>query len=303
MTATTPFGADSTASEVIEGIDLRGRRAVVTGASSGIGLEAARALAGAGAEVVLAVRNMNAGVKAADEIGGRVAVAHLDLSEQASARDFCAGWTGPLDILVDNAGIAATPLSRTPEGWELQFATNHLGHFTLTTGLHGALASRGGRVVVLSSAAHLRSPVVFEDINFLHREYEPMLGYAQSKTANVLFAVGAAARWAADGITVNAVMPGVVRTNIVRNFTDEAFDQLMVGTGRPGGKTVEQGAATTVLVATSPLLDGVTGRYFEDCAEAGPYSGTGPRRGYAAYAVDPEIADRLWRVSEEMLAG
>ncbi len=158
---------------------------------------------------MLAVRNVDAGIRAADEIGGKVAIAYLDLSDQASVRDFVAGWAGGLDILVDNAGIAAPPLTRTPEGWEPQFATNHLGHFTLTTGLHEALAGRpGSRVVVLSSAAHLRSPVVFDDINFLHRHYEPMLGYAQSKTANALFAVGAAGRWAGDGIMVNAVMPG-----------------------------------------------------------------------------------------------
>ncbi|WP_066373799.1 SDR family NAD(P)-dependent oxidoreductase [Herbidospora mongoliensis] len=302
MTVKTPFGADSTASEVIDGIDLGGKRAIVTGANSGIGLETARVLADAGAEVMLAVRDVDAGIRAADEIGGKVAIAHLDLSDQTSVRDFVAGWAGGLDILVDNAGIAATPLTRTPQGWELQFATNHLGHFTLTTGLHEALAMRpGARVVVLSSAAHLRSPVVFDDINFLHREYEPMLAYAQSKTANALFAVGAAGRWAGDGIMVNAVMPGVISTNIQRNFTEESFQELKTGTGRPEGKTVQQGAATSVLAATSPLLDGVSGRYFEDCNEAEPYSGTGPRRGYAEYAVDPELAMRLWYVSQDML--
>ncbi|GLX98676.1 SDR family NAD(P)-dependent oxidoreductase [Herbidospora sp. NBRC 101105] len=302
MTVKTPFGAESTASEVIEGIDLGGKRAIVTGANSGIGLETARVLADAGAEVMLAVRNVDAGIRAADEIGGKVAIAHLDLSDQTSVRDFVAGWAGPLDILVNNAGISAPPLTRTPEGWELQFATNHLGHFTLTTGLHEALAMRpGARVVVLSSVANLRSPVVFDDIHYLRREYDPMEAYGQSKTANALFAVGAAGRWAGDGIMVNAVMPGVIRTGIQRYFTEEGFQNLLDNTGRPEGKTIPQGAATSVLVATSPLLDGVTGRYFEDCNEAEPYPGTGPRRGYAPYAVDPELAMRLWYVSQEML--
>jgi NAD(P)-dependent dehydrogenase (short-subunit alcohol dehydrogenase family) len=307
---TTPFGATSTAAEVIDGIDLTGRRAVVTGGASGIGIETARALAGAGAEVTLAVRNPSAGERTAEDIvagtgNKQVHVAPLDLADRASVDAFVAGWDGPLHILVDNAGVMAAPLTRTAEGWELQFATNHLGHFRLATGLHGALAAAGGaRVVSVSSAAHLRSPVVFDDINFENRPYEPWSAYGQSKTANVLFAVEATRRWAGDGITVNALHPGAIRTNLQRHVTEEEMARLRAATGgaaAPSWKTVEQGAATSVLLAASPLLDGVGGRYFEDCAEAGPHR-EGTRTGVAAYALDPEAAQRLWRESMRLVA-
>src|ERR1700761_773937 len=173
---TTSFTQQSTAAQVIEGIDLTGRRAIVTGGASGIGVETARALAGAGAEVVVAVRNQTAGEATAADIiattgNKQVSVADLDLSDQGSVAAFVAAWTGPLHILVNNAGVMASPEMRTAEGWELQFATNHLGHFALATGLHDALAAAGdARVVSVSSSAHLRSPVVFDDIHFLHRE-------------------------------------------------------------------------------------------------------------------------------------
>jgi NAD(P)-dependent dehydrogenase (short-subunit alcohol dehydrogenase family) len=302
---TTPFNAESTAAEVVAGIDLTGRRAIVTGGASGIGIETTRALAGAGAEVTLAVRNLDAGQRTAEDIiastgNKQVLVAPLDLADQASVAAFVTGWDGPLHILINNAGVMASPLTRTPEGWEMQFATNHLGHFALATGLRPALAAAGGaRVVSVSSAAHLRSPVVFEDIHFEHREYDPWLAYGQSKTANVLFAVEAAKRWAGDGITVNALMPGGIRTNLQRYVTDEDLDRMrrQAGDGRgPSWKTPEQGAATSVLVATSPLLEGVGGRYFEDCNEAG-WNEPGTRWGVARYALDPEAAARLWQVS------
>jgi NAD(P)-dependent dehydrogenase (short-subunit alcohol dehydrogenase family) len=313
---TTPFTAESTAAEVVDGIDLTGRRAIVTGGASGIGIETARALAGAGAEVTLAVRNVEAGERTAAQItrttgtgttgSKQVLVARLDLADQASVASFTAAWDGPLDMLINNAGIMASPLMRTPEGWEMQFATNHLGHFALATRLHGALAAAGGaRVVSVSSSAHLRSPVVFEDIHFLERPYEPWAAYGQSKTANVLFAVEATRRWAADGITVNALMPGGIQTNLQRYVTDEELDRLRRqsgGSAAPNWKTPEQGAATSVLVATSPLLDGIGGRYFEDCNEAG-LNEPGTRRGVAAYALDPENAALLWQVSVDTLAG
>jgi NAD(P)-dependent dehydrogenase (short-subunit alcohol dehydrogenase family) len=322
---TTPFGAESTAAEVVAGIDLTGRRAIVTGGASGIGIETARALAGAGAEVTLAVRNVEAGERTAAQItrttgtrttGTRttgtettgskpVLTARLDLADQASVAAFAAAWDGPLHILINNAGIMAAPLMRTPEGWEMQFATNHLGHFALATRLHGALAAAGSaRVVSVSSSAHLRSPVVFEDIHFLERPYEPWAAYGQSKTANVLFAVEATRRWAGDGITVNALMPGGIRTGLQRYVTDEELDRLRSQTGGGGAswKTPEQGAATSVLVATSPLLDGIGGRYFEDCNEAGQNQ-PGSRRGVAAYALDTDSAALLWQVSADTLAG
>ncbi|MEU7528730.1 SDR family NAD(P)-dependent oxidoreductase [Saccharothrix sp. NPDC042600] len=299
---TTPFTFDSTAAEVLAGVDLTGKRAVVTGGASGIGVETARVLAGAGAEVTIAVRDIEAGRRTAAGIGnatGRpVHVAPLDLADQASVAAFAADWDGPLHILVDNAGVMATPETRTPRGWELQFATNHLGHFTLTTGLHRALAAEGARVVVVSSSAHLMSPVVFEDIHFHDRPYEPWPAYGQSKTANILFAVEAARRWAADGITVNALMPGSIPTNLQRHVDPDELARLAASVPGHRFKTVEQGAATSVLLAGSPLVEGVTGRYFEDCAEALPNRG-GLRGGVADYALDPEAATRLWKVSEE----
>src|SRR3569833_420557 len=167
---TTPYGFGTTAAEVLDGVDLSGRRAIVTGGASGIGVETARALAGAGAVVTLAVRDREAGERTAEDIiattdNKRVLVAYLDLADRTSVAAFTATWAGPLHILVNNAGVLAAPETRTPEGWELQFATTHLGHFALTTGLHDALTAAGGaRVVSVSSSAHLRSPVVFEDI-------------------------------------------------------------------------------------------------------------------------------------------
>jgi NAD(P)-dependent dehydrogenase (short-subunit alcohol dehydrogenase family) len=187
---TTPFGASSTAAEVLAGIDLTGQRAIVTGASSGIGLETARALAGAGATVTLAVRNVPAGRAAAASIkkstgNTHVDVAEIELADLDSVRAFVRRWTGPVQILVNNAGIMAPPESRTPQGWELQFATNHLGHFVLATGLHAALREAGGaRVVVVSSVGHVNADVDFDDINFDRRPYDAFTAYGQTKTAN-----------------------------------------------------------------------------------------------------------------------
>ena len=306
---TTPFSAQSTATDVIAGIDLTGRRAIVTGGASGIGVETARALASAGAEVTLAVRNTAAGDETAEDIiattgNKQVNVAPLDLADRASVMAFVAAWDGPLHILVNNAGVMASPLMRTPERWELQFATNHLGHFGLATGLHRALAAAGGaRIVSVSSSAHLRSPVVFEDIHFLQRAYEPWAAYGQSKTANVLFAVEASRRWAADGITANSLMPGAIRTNLQRYVSEDELDAMRraAGGGVASWKTPEQGAATSILLATSPLLDGIGGRYFEDCNEAA-LNEPGTRRGVAAYALDPAAAQRLWDLSVDTLA-
>jgi NAD(P)-dependent dehydrogenase (short-subunit alcohol dehydrogenase family) len=307
---TTAFNAQSTAADVIAGIDLTDHRAVVTGGASGIGIETARALAGAGAEVTLAVRNTEAGERAAADIvdttgNKKVLVALLDLADQASVAAFSAQWEGPLHILVNNAGIMASPLMRTPQGWEMQFATNHLGHFALATGLHRALAAAAGaRIVSVSSSAHHRSPVIFDDIHFERREYEPWSAYGQSKTANVLFAVEASTRWADDGITANALMPGGIRTNLQRYVSEEDLDRMRAAAGASDSswKTPQQGAATSVLIATSPLLDDIGGRYFEDCneAEVGKLSA---RHGVAEYALDPEAAARLWQISLDTLAG
>jgi NAD(P)-dependent dehydrogenase (short-subunit alcohol dehydrogenase family) len=306
---TTPFGPSSTAAEVIAGVNLAGKRAVVTGASSGIGQETARVLAGAGAEVTLAVRDIAAGEKAAAEIAGgngRVRVARLDLADRASVSEFAADWEGPLHMLVNNAGIMATPERRTPEGWELQFATNHLGHFALTTGLHGALAAAGGaRVVMVSSVGHVNGEVLFDDVNFERHPYNAWVAYSQSKTANVLFAVEAARRWVGDGIAANALNPGRIASTGLVSHVDPAavppqsFDAA--GTTGVSVKDIPQGAATSVLLAASPLVEGVTGKYFEDCQEAEPFV-PGIRRGVAAYALDPAKAARLWQLSLDLLA-
>jgi NAD(P)-dependent dehydrogenase (short-subunit alcohol dehydrogenase family) len=310
MRITTPFNATSTAAEVVRGVDLAGKRAVVTGAASGIGVETARALASAGAEVVLAVRDVEAGGRVAADItrttrNERVVVGELDLADLGSVRAFVAAWTGPLHILVNNAGVMACPEQRTREGWELQFATNHLGHFALAAGLRASLAAaRGARVVAVSSSAHLRSPVVFEDIHFQRRPYEPWAAYGQSKTANVLFAVEASARWRADGITANALMPGGIATNLQRHVGGAPYMETARERFRREGKelkTVEQGAATSVLLATSPALEGVGGRYFEDCNEALPQQAGVTVAGVAPWALDPEAAARLWTVSEQAI--
>ncbi|KAB8180103.1 SDR family NAD(P)-dependent oxidoreductase [Microbispora catharanthi] len=305
---TTPFTGQSTAAEVLEGVDLRGRRAIVTGGASGIGVETAQALAAAGAEVTIAVRDLDAGKRTAEDIaattaGTHVLVARLDLADRASVAAFVAAWEGPLHILVNNAGVMACPETRTPEGWELQFATNHLGHFALTTGLHPALAAAGGaRVVSVSSSAHLRSPVVFDDIHFRERPYDPWLAYGQSKTANVLFAVEAGRRWAGDGITVNALMPGGIPTGLQRHLDPDYIERRRALGDSTGvtWKNTEQGAATSVLLAASPLVEGVSGRYFEDNQEAEIVE-PGAGRGVAAYALDPEAATLLWQVSADLL--
>jgi NAD(P)-dependent dehydrogenase (short-subunit alcohol dehydrogenase family) len=313
---TTPFNAQSTAAEVIADVDLTGKRAVVTGGASGIGLETARALAAAGAQVTLAVRDTGAGERAAADIAattGRddVRAARLDLADRSTIDSFTADWTGPLHILVNNAGVMALPeRSTTPQGWETQFATNHLGHAALTLGLHDALAAaQGARVVVVSSSAHLMSPVVFDDIHFTSRPYDAWSAYGQSKTATILFTVAMAKKWAADGITANALHPGGIMTNLQRHLdeTQLRFVGAMDEQGRrldvpPGWKTPQQGAATTVLLAASPHLQGVSGRYFEDSNEAVVVTGAGDgMSGVASYALDPNDADRLWEETARLL--
>ncbi|WP_405910291.1 SDR family NAD(P)-dependent oxidoreductase [Streptomyces sp. NBC_00828] len=308
------FGASTTAAEVTDGVDLHGRRAVVTGASSGIGVETVRALAAAGADVTLAVRNTDAGAGVVARLekelppeSGQLTVGRLDLADRSTVAEFVAAWQGPLHILVNNAGVMATPeLTRTSDGREWQFGVNHLGHFALATGLHPALAAAdGARVVSVSSIGHLFSPVVFDDLDYRFRPYDPWTSYGQSKTANALFAVGAAERWADDGITANALMPGnIADTSLARHMDMEQVAAFLASgeLALPPGKTVEQGAATSVLLAASPTVEGVTGRYFEDCAEAKPVAErAGAVAGVAPYALDRENAARLWVVSKALV--
>ncbi len=311
---TTPFASDARAQEVIDGVDLTGRRAVVTGGASGLGAETVRALAAAGAEVTVATRRPLSAEPLVQELAaaggaGRVTAEALDLSDPASVESFARAWRGPLDILVANAGIMALP-TRTlaPNGWEMQLATNYLGHFALATGLHAALRDAGSaRIVVVSSGAHLDAPFDFEDPHFARRPYDPWVAYGQSKAADVLFTVGAR-RWAADGITVNALNPGYILTRLQRHVDDETMRAFGVMDDQgnvkplPYYKTPEQGAATSVLLAASPLLKGVTGRYFEDNQEARTVQGQEDQPGgVAAHALDPEAADRLWQYDTDAL--
>ena len=301
---TTLFGFHSTAADVVAGVDLGGKRAIVTGAAGGIGIETARALAAAGAAVTLAVRRPRAAEEVAEELrrstgNSAIDVRHLDLSDLQSVKSFTAAWKGPVHILINNAGIMAVPeLEKTPQGFELQFGTNFLGHFALTTGLHQALAAaQGARVVSVSSTGHLFSPVLFDDLSFDFIPYSPLVAYGQSKTANALLAVGITHRWISEGICSNALHPGAIATGLQKHIGG-------VKTPVDKRKTLEQGASTSVMLAASPLLEGVSGLYFEDCNQAEevakrPTNFTG---GYAAYAVDRGNAERLWDLSLKLIA-
>jgi NAD(P)-dependent dehydrogenase (short-subunit alcohol dehydrogenase family) len=319
------FGWETTAEEAIDGIDLTGIRAIVTGGTSGIGAETVRVLALAGAEVTLTGRNVQAGEQLVREIADRdadasVRVIGMDLADLDSVRDFARSFTGPLHLLINNAGVMALPTrTLSPAGHELQFATNHLGHFTLAVELHDALAAGAhesvvtdgtlghARIVSLSSRGHLRSDIDFDDIDFEHRTYDPLIAYGQSKTANVLFAVEAASRWADDGITANAVHPGAIReTNLSRHIPAEIL-QAIGASNQQAYKTTGHGVATSIVVATSPALTNAAGAYFEDCQQSeviGPDDTdvASHPRGVAWYALDQDHAQRLWELSERMAA-
>jgi NAD(P)-dependent dehydrogenase (short-subunit alcohol dehydrogenase family) len=308
-TITSPFTRQNTADDVSDGIDLTGKRAIVTGAASGIGVETVRTLARRGADVTIAARRVDAAREVAAAITADtgnpdVHVGALELTDRASVASFVDAWDGPLDLLINNAGVMMIQdLALTADGREMQFATNHLGHFDLTTRLHDALAEApsGARVVNVSSSGHLFGPVVFDDIDYRFRVYDPLNAYGQAKTAEILFAVAATTRWADDGITVNAINPGAILTDLQRHVggTLRTPEHLQ--------KNVQQGASTSVFAAVSPLLEGIGGRYFNDNTEATVVDErlTDPAvlvNTVARYALDPENADRLWTVSEQFLA-
>lgn len=314
---TTPFSAMSTAEDVLAGVTLTGLHAVVTGASSGLGAETARALVAAGADVVLAVRNRSAGDAVAAAIAASTgrpapAVRVLDLADRASVAAFAAQQDEPIHLLINNAGLVTSGLQRTAEGWELQLATNHLGHFALAVGLHDRLRQgadeRGeARIVVLSSTAHMRAAVDFDDPHFTRRPYDPQIAYAQSKTANSLFAVESTRRWSSEGIYANTVNPGGIATGLQRNFSAQQRASLDAAeaAGAFTYKTIQQGAATTVIAAVRPELDRTGGHYLDDGQEAytvpNDASLVDHPHGVKEWALDPEAAERLWEVSTRMI--
>lgn len=315
MTITSNFHARSTALEVVQGHDLSGHYALVTGATSGIGVETVRALVSAGADVTLAVRNVVQGAVVANELMGQypdaaVHVEELDLASLASVRRAAERYLArdvPLHILINNAAVMATPFEHTSDGFELQFGTNHLGHFALATGLVGALRRSGGaRVVALSSIGHRRSDIHFDDPNFAVRPYERWAAYGQSKTANALFAVAMTRHFASDAIVANAVMPGGIMTGLQKHLSSDEQRQMGWidddGTPNPAFKNTEQGAATSIWAAVGSELDGVGGRYLENCAEAQVTDPAAPMVGYEPYALDPVSAERLWELSSELVA-
>ncbi|WP_328349810.1 SDR family NAD(P)-dependent oxidoreductase [Mycobacterium sp. NBC_00419] len=292
-----------TTSDVLDGVDLTGRVVVITGASSGLGLQTAQAMQAAGAEVVAAVRDLEK-TRAVLECE----VVPLDLTDLRTAQgaaEAIAHRHGRIDVLINNAGIMAPPLSRTAQGYEMQLGTNHLGHFVFTTGLVDSFGD-GTRIVNLSSRGHLYGGIRWEDPNYDDEStYDKWQAYGQSKTANVLFTVEAERRWGPRGVHSFAVHPGVVITELARHMTRDDYS------GRLANLEVtdaEHGAATTVWAATSPELDGLGGLYLEDCSIAEPFAPGGQERsdagmddgvvgGYAAFAVDPEQAARLWEWS------
>jgi NAD(P)-dependent dehydrogenase (short-subunit alcohol dehydrogenase family) len=311
----SPFGAFTPARDVVAGKDLTALAVIVTGAATGIGIETARALAAAGAEVVIAVRKPDLAEAAVADInktarGSRARWEMLDLSILESVREFAARWAGkPLNILINNAAVMACPLAYTTDGLEMQIGTNHFGHFLLGTLLAPALergakvAGRSSRMVSLSSIGHRRSPVNFDDPHFRNRPYEKWEGYGQAKTANALFAVGFNRRFKDRGVTANAVMPGGIMTPLQRHLSMEeqiGFGWMDAsGKIRDGFKTPEQGASTSVWAAVGEELEGVGGLYLENCAQAVPWSEEKPWAGVLPYVLDPESAERLWALSVE----
>ncbi|MER5466089.1 SDR family NAD(P)-dependent oxidoreductase [Streptomyces sp. NPDC002668] len=300
------FGAQSTTEEVLHGIDLTGKLAIVTGGYSGIGLETTRALAGAGAHVVVPARRRAAAQEAVAGIDS-VEVDELDLSDLESVRGFAERFIASgrsIDLLINNAGIMACPETRVGPGWEAQFATNHLGHYALVNRLWPAIARGGARVVTVSSNGHQFSGIHWDDVQF-ERGYDKWQAYGQAKTANALFSVQLDALGRDAGVRAFSVHPGAIATQLGRHVPRE--EMLAAGwideDGNPvaaGLKTPGQGAATQVWAATSPQLAGMGGVYCEDCDIADPAGEGELTGGVRAYATDPGQAARLWKLSAEL---
>jgi len=307
------FGAASTTAEVLAGLDLSGQVAIVTGGYSGLGLATARALAAAGAEVIVPARDATK-ARAALAPYPELALERLDLMDPASIDSFASRFletARPLHMLVNSAGVMAPPLIRDARGYECQFSTNHLGHFQLTARLWTALRkAKGARVVSVSSLGHMVAPVDFDDPNFERRPYEPGAAYGQSKTANILFAMELDARGGGEGVQAFSVHPGMILTNLPRYMAPGQLEALggVDEKGSPiidpskGLKTPEQGASTIVWCAASPRLEGLGGVYCEDCdvAISTPADAPPGSPGVRAWATDPALAARLWSLSEHL---
>ena len=308
---TQPFGATSTTDEVLEGVDLSGRRFLVTGVSAGLGVETARVLAAHGAQVVGAARNLAKARQATEAIpaqaadGGGLELVELDLASLASVRacaDALMADGRPFDVVIDNAGVMACPKGETVDGFETQFGVNHLGHFVLVN-------RTGSRLVNLSSAGHRFSDVDLDDPNFEHTPYDEFVAYGRSKTANVLFAVEFDRRRRGEGVRAAAVHPGVIQTELGRYMTPEVIRRLTenlsatptAGAASFSFKTIPQGAATSVWAAAVAPADEVGGRYCEDCHVAEIIDDPLTRGGVRPYAIDPEHAKALWAKSEELV--
>jgi NAD(P)-dependent dehydrogenase (short-subunit alcohol dehydrogenase family) len=314
---TKTFGAESTTDEVLEGIDLTGKRVLVTGVSAGLGIETARTLAAHGAWVVGAARDLDKAHAATEVVraqaisGGGLDLVRLDLASLASVRacaDALLATGETFDLVIANAGVMACPKGTTTDGFETQFGTNHLGHFVLVNRI-ASLFKPGGRLVNLSSAGHRFSDVDLDDPNFEHTSYTEFGAYGRSKTANILFAVEFDRRHKAQGVRATAIHPGGIQTELGRHMTPEVTQQMItsINASQPAGtpafkyKTIPQGAATSVWSGVVAAPEAVGGRYCEDCHVAEIVDGEGIRGGVRPYALDPDHAKALWAKSEEMV--
>jgi NAD(P)-dependent dehydrogenase (short-subunit alcohol dehydrogenase family) len=310
------FGSESTAAEVLAGVDLKGRRVLVTGVSAGLGVETARALYSRGANVVGAARDL-AKASAASELiraqagGGDLTLVKLDLASLASVRacaDSLLAIGKPFDLLIANAGVMACPQGTTTDGFETQFGTNHLGHFVLVNRI-ASLLKPGARLVNLASAGHRFADVDLDDPNFERTPYTEFGAYGRSKTANILFAVEFDRRHRDNGVRATAVHPGGIQTELGRYMTPAVIQQMItsINASQPAGapafkwKSIPQGAATSVWAGVVAAADKVGGRYCEDCHVADVVEGEGLRGGVRPYAIDPQRAKALWAKSEEMV--
>jgi NAD(P)-dependent dehydrogenase (short-subunit alcohol dehydrogenase family) len=317
LTMSNSFGATSTTEDVLRGINLTGKRVLVTGVSAGLGVETARALAVHGAQVVGAARDLSKAQAATEQVraqaasGGSLSLVQLDLASLDSVRRCADGLLEarkPFDVIIANAGVMACPKSKTVDGFEMQFGTNHLGHFVLVNRI-ASLLKAGSRLVNLSSAGHRYADVDLEDPNFEHSPYAEFIAYGRSKTANVLFAVEFDRRHKARGVRATAVHPGAIQTELGRYMTAEMREKMIanINASQPKGaapfsyKSIPQGAATSVWAACIADAEAIGGHYCEDCHVAEIASAPGIRAGVQPYALDPQRAQALWQKSEEMV--